>query len=256
MTREAAAELLEVSVSSIRRREDGLAALKISDLTAMMDLYGIQDRIVRAEMTTLAREGRLRGWWQPFNTSLRPTFSTFLGLESDARQVDIFSAILIPGLLQTEPYTRAVMAGAVPTLPDELVTDRVAVRRQRQERLSQRDPLRLHAVLDEACLRRVVGGAEVLREQLKHLLDMIQSRNVTVQILPFAVGAHAATLGAFSLLSYADAPRIAYVELAAGDLYAESVDADIYAQTFDALREAALPPAMTAGFIEEIAGKV
>ena len=254
LSRQQVAEKMETSESGVTRWETGRTRIRLNDLRALLDLYGLTDPTLRAELEQLAREGRQRGWWTPYTSSIRPSFATFLGLEAEASEEHEYSAIVLPGLLQTEEYATAIMRAAVPELSDAVVEERVKLRLERQKRLTSKDapPLKLHAIIDEACLYRKVGGDDVWLAQLQHLWTMCGRRSVTVQVLPFEVGAHASTLGGFLLLRYQDAPPIAMIELAAGDLYAEHDDAVRYVTRFDMLRESALPPALSRARIGEV----
>ncbi len=254
VTRDAIAELLEMSVSNINRIENGQSGLRQKDLRALMDFLNVDDAEVRLHLERLRAEGKQRGWYSKYRSALRDSYRIFIGLESEAAELDEFAAVIVPGLLQTRDYATAVMEAAIPQLPEEVIKQRLDVRMQRQQRLT--DGLRVHSILDEGCISRQVGGPDVWRAQLVHLIEMAGRRNVTVQILPHRVGAHASVLGGFSLLHFGDGGRIAYVELVSGDLFAEGDDAARYGQQFDALRTAALPPTDSVREIERLLGKV
>lgn len=250
LSREDAAAHLQVTPGAIGRWENGSNGVQHSTLRMLMELYDITDEVTRAEWETLAREGKRRGWWAPYSGMMRPSFGTYVGLEADAVGVDYFSAVVVPGLLQTADYARATFAQAVPALDPATVDARVRVRMQRQAILTRTDnPVVLHAVLDEACIRRKVGGIEIWAAQMKHLLAMAERHNVTIQVLPFEGGAHASVLGSFIVLSFADGPAIAYIEQAAGDLFAEGPQGAVYETMFNGLRAQALSPGMSADLI-------
>jgi hypothetical protein len=196
------------------------------DLRKLLDLYGTTpaqaERLERMAVT--ARERR---WWEVYAGGLPLEYTTYIELETDASSVTYYSAIMLPGLLQTENYARAVMQSIVQLPPGE-VERRVQVRRTRQGRLYQADsaPLNLVAVLDESVLRRQVGGTDVMQDQLKHLVDLAEFPNVAIQVLPFSTGAHAAASGPFTVLTvpdYQDA-EIVHVELMGGGLFIEDED--------------------------------
>lgn len=254
MTREQLAEELELSMSGVGRRESGRGGIRVRELRIHMDVIGITDPTVRAELEQLAREGRQRGWWTRYAGSLRPSFSTLLGLESAAVHIMAFDTVIVPGLLQTEDYARAVMQAAVPSLDNETITRRVAIRMERQQAL----PETIHCdyVLDEAVLYRQVGGPDVQRDQLAHLLHLAEQRRITVQVLPLSGGAHASVLGSFMVVEFAEERPVGFVELKAGDVFAEGDDADSYIAMFNNLRAVAIPPRLSLQLISDIlAGK-
>lgn len=250
ITKERAAEELGAHISAIYRYENGGVSLKPLELKALMDLFGITEPQERARLEALRAEGKRRGWWSGYRSALRPSYQTFVGLEDSAVARRDFASIVMPGSFQTEEYARAVMATAIPQLSPAVIDSRVEVRLQRQELITRSvDPLRIHVVLDEAAVQRRVGGDAVWARQLDRLLELEQLRNVTVQVLPFSVGAFAEALAAFIILDFQEGEPIAYAELTAGDLYAEGPDAERFIQHFDALKTAALPPPLSVRMI-------
>jgi hypothetical protein len=192
-----------------------------------------------------------QGWLQTFEGELPDRYSTFIGFESEARQLLTYEALLIPGLLQTEDYARAVIRGMLPQATDEEVEARVAARMQRQ-RVLDGDQLRLWAAVDEAALRRSVGDVAVLGAQVEHLLQAARRPNVALQILPFNAGPHPALLGGFVILKFGDigAPDMVYIESEAGDLFLDDEPiVDRYNTTFEHLRATALNFAASADFL-------
>ncbi len=253
ISRERAAEELGSHISAIYRYENGGVSLKPLELKALMNLFEIVDAQDRARLEALRAEGKRRGWWSGYRSALRPSFQTFVGLEDSATGRRDFVSIVMPGLFQTEEYARAVMATALPQLDPAVIDSRIKVRLQRQELITREvEPLRVHVVLDEAAVQRRVGGDGVWLRQLDHLLDLAELRNVTIQVLPFSVGAFAEALGAFTLLDFADGDPIAYAELTTGDLYAEGSDAQRFILQFDALKTAALPPPLSVTMIKGV----
>src|SRR5262249_59617943 len=172
-------------------------------------------------------------------------YTTYISFESEARSVRNYESLFVPGLLQTEGYTRAVVTASLPSTSESEVQQRVETRIQRQQSISKDDPLKLWAIVDEAVLHREVGGPQVMAEQLRHLLDMTRQPQITFQVLPFKVGAHPGMHGAFAVMDFPDAadPELVYIENMAGALYLEK-EADVrrYAEMFDQLRAAALNP--------------
>lgn len=199
---------------------------KVGDVRQLLDEYGVTDEREREELITLAREGRQRGWWHPYSKMLSETYTTYIGLEAGAASVLNFEPGTIPGLLQTEGYARALIAAGPAELSDELIEDRVRVRLKRQELLTQDDPIHLSAVIDEAAIRRLVGGSDVMRRQLAHLVEVAQRPRVTLQVIPFEAGAHAGSRGPFHILQFPDAEDLdaVYVDNVAGELFVEHPD--------------------------------
>jgi len=251
LSRDDVCERQGISKSGLGRWETGRGGIRVVDLRALLDLYGISDPAERAELETLAREGKQRGWWTPYTTSVRPTFATFLGLEAEAASLSEYTATIIPGLLQTDRYMRAVMASAVPQLDDATIERRIEVRKKRQAEMMSRE-YPAHFVIDDACLYRSIGGREVMAEQLAHIIDTARTRRITVQIIPFAVGAHASILGSFAVLTFNEMPPLACVEMLGGDLYADGADSLLYSSHFDKLREAALPEPLSVSHMHTI----
>ena len=208
----------------------------------MLELYGVPGP-QRDSLVQLARESRQKGWWHAYSDAIEPRFETYIGLESAASEIRIYEVTLIPGLLQTEDYARAVIAaGAVDGGPGA-VERNVAFRMARQPTLTTDDPPQLWAVLDEAALRRRVGGAGLMRLQLEHLLDLSRLPNVVIQVLPFGAGAHPAMGRPFVILAFPERadPDVVYLEDLTSALYVEDVhEVDRYNMFFNHLRATAL----------------
>jgi len=192
------------------------------DLTlikALLDLYGVTDEQVRDAILDLARQSREKGWWAKYNDVFRGSLP---GFETEATQIRTYEALFIPGLLQTADYAAAVFrAGQV--LDDVSVKRRVEVRVVRQEVLKRPKPPELYALIDEAALRKMVGGSAVMAEQIRHLIEAAAAPNVTIQILRDAAGAHAAMTGSFTILDFATEldPSVVYLETATDSLHLE-----------------------------------
>jgi hypothetical protein len=211
------------------------------DVRDMLEIYGVPDS-QRDTLVQLARESRQKGWWHAYGDSVLPHFATYLGLESAASEIRIYEVNLIPGLLQTEDYARAVIsAGMVDrTLPD--IERSVALRMERQQ-IARTNTPKLWAVLDEAALRREVGGSEVMRTQLEHLRELASTRNISIQVIPFRGGAHPAQGRPFIILAFDPDPDpdVVYLEDLTSALWVENVDeVDRYNIFFDHLCATAL----------------
>jgi hypothetical protein len=226
------------------------------DVRDLLDVYEVTDEVVREKLLTLARQGRERGWWHPYRDMLSPPYTTYIGLEAEAASVRTSQLIVIPGLLQTGDYARSLISTGPGEVSEEEVARRVQLRETRQELLTQEDdPLRLWAVMDEAALRRGVGGRDVMRAQMRHLLDLGSLARVTLQVIPFDAGAHPGTAGPFSLLEFPhpDDPEAAYVETVGGELFIENLEeVKAYRVAFERLTAFALTPPETLRFIADL----
>ncbi|NIJ12769.1 transcriptional regulator with XRE-family HTH domain [Saccharomonospora amisosensis] len=234
-------EKLECSASKISRIETGHVGVTPRDARDMLELYGVRGDEQEA-LVQLAREARKRGWWHAYNEVFT---GAFVGLEADASSLRAFQALLVPGLLQTERYARAVIHAMRPDAADAEIERRVAARMTRQRLLSDPSPPEYWAVVDEAVLRRVVGGAEVMAEQLGRLADVAQLPHVTIQVVPFGAGAHPGMEGPFLILGFPEQadPDVVYVDSTSSGVYLElEPDVRRYALMFDHLRAAALGP--------------
>lgn len=244
---------LECSSSKVSRIETGKAVPRVRDVRDMLELYDVTD--TQSDLLlTIVREAQQKGWWTDYEDVLPAAFETYVGLEADAASLRTFQHH-VHGLLQTEEYARAMLRGA--HLSDSEGVERlVALRMRRQEMLSKpTNPIELWAVIDEAALHRRMGGTGVMRGQLHHLVEMAEQPNVTLQVLPFAKGAHAGVIGAFTLIEFPDPTDndVVYVDSPAGNIYLEK-DKDLrrYTLVFDHLRAAALPPDESIPFIDAV----
>jgi transcriptional regulator with XRE-family HTH domain len=241
LTCEEVAERLECSASKISRVETGRVSVSPRDVRDMLEIYGVPEQ-QRDSLVQLARESRQKGWWHAYGDSVQPQFATYLGLESAAAEIKTYEVNLIPGLLQTEEYARAVVTASMVNSSRSDVERRVALRMERQ-RLQRANPPKLWAVLDEAALRRQVGGREVMRMQLEHLRETSALRNVSLQVIPFAGGAHPGMGRPFVILSFGEEadPDVVYLEDLASALWVENVEeVDRYQVYFNHLQATAL----------------
>jgi transcriptional regulator with XRE-family HTH domain len=241
---------LDCSPSTISRMEGGKVGIRRSTLERLLQIYEVDDQEHTETLIALAKEGKKRGWFARYG-DLPVTYSRFIGLESAAVEMRDYEALVVPGLLQTEEYTRALLQAASPGEAEDATEAHVSARRERQGLLQKAiDPLRFIAVLDESVIRRVIGGPDVMRSQLKHLAEMSRVRNVTIQVLPFDGGAYAGMAGSFAILKFNDAPSVVYAEALAGDIYQEAGDVQRYHVVFESLRAAALSPLESIKLIE------
>ncbi|MXM68148.1 helix-turn-helix domain-containing protein [Streptomyces sp. HUCO-GS316] len=254
MTAEEVAERLLVSQSKISRLENGRRSISQRDVRDLCGVYEVEDQRIVESLMQMAKDSRQQGWWHAFGDI---PYSVYIGLETDAESLRVYEPQVVPGLLQTRQYAEAIIQGA---LPETSVTDiekRVQVRLRRQDRIAaEREPLRLWVVLDEAALRRVVGSRQVMREQLEHVAEVSQQPHITVQVLPFEVGAHPGINGQYAILEFADAAdsSVVYIEGVTSDLYLEKAhDVQKYTVMYEHLRAQALNVDQSRRLIEDVA---
>ena len=244
ITLEEAGNVIRASHSKMSRLESGRVAFKDRDIVDLFIHYGVTDKAQIETLRVVATRANSRGWWHDYADILPAWFEEYISLEEAAARIRGYEVQFVPGLLQTEEYARAVTVLAYSN-PKE-ISRRVSLRMARQARLSGADPVSLGMVLDEAALMRPIGGSSVMRAQLKHLIEMSQRPNVTIQILPFKVGGHAAAGGPFSVLHFAesDLSDIVYLEQLATAQYHEKADiVGKYLAVMERLRVEAATPA-------------
>ena len=216
-----AAEAIRGSHSKISRMELGRVSFKERDVIDLLEYYGITDLAEREKLIQLTREANATPWYQKFQDVVPDWFHVFVGLEEAAQLIRVYEVQFVPGLLQTEEYARAIILQGAPGVDPDEVERRVALRMGRQKLLTRPGAPELWAVLDEAALRRSPDGPEVMRAQLQHLLELTDLPNVTLQIVPFRSGPHAAAGGPFTILRFPepDLPDVVYLEQLNSALY-------------------------------------
>jgi transcriptional regulator with XRE-family HTH domain len=222
-----AAKALECSPARVSLIENGKQATRPKDVREMARVYGVEDAARVAAVEDLAKQSSEKGWWAGFEDVLPTGFATYVDLETDARELLGYSAAILNGLLQIPDYARAINRATVPDGAPERLDRLVELRMARQERLVGDSPLSAWFVLDEATLRRPIGGRETMRAQLAHVLELADRPNITIQTLPFAKGAHASLSGSFALLRFPDPsqdPDVVYSDGPTGNIYLETVD--------------------------------
>lgn len=254
MTTERAAESIRGSHSKISRMEHGRVGFKERDIADLLTLYGVGPGDEREALLSLAREASTPGWWQTYSDILPHWVEPYFGLEAAASLIREYELQFVPGLLQTEDYARAVIRlGNLPS--QEEVDRRARARVSRQEILNRENPPRLWAVLDEGALRRIIGGPEVMRAQLRHLIEMCDHPAVTLQILPFSAGAHRAMGGPFTILRYTepDLRDVVYIEQLTSALYLDKpTEVDAYLEVIEEVCLHAEPSAKTPGILKSV----
>ncbi|HWU05941.1 MAG TPA: helix-turn-helix transcriptional regulator [Streptomyces sp.] len=254
MTAEEVAERLLVSQSKISRLENGRRSISQRDVRDLCGVYEVEDHRIVDSLMQMAKDSRQQGWWHAFGDI---PYSVYIGLETDAESLRVYEPQVVPGLLQTRSYAEALINGALPEAPPSDIEKRVNVRARRQDRVNAPEhPLRLWAVIDESALRRLVGGEQVMIEQLEHLIEQSQLPHVTVQVLPFDMGAHPGINGQYAILEFPDAAdsSVVYIEGVTSDLYLEKAnDVQRYSVMYEHLRAQALNVDQTRQFISDIA---
>jgi transcriptional regulator with XRE-family HTH domain len=244
-----AGEVIRASYSKISRMETGRVSFKDRDIADLLTRYGVLHEQEREALQALAHRANTPGWWHDYSDILPSWFETYVGLEDAATQIRAYEVQFVPGLLQTQDYARAVMLLGHPDAPASEIARRVRLRMARQDVLSKEHPPNLWVVLDEAVLRRSVGDPDVMRGQLRHLIKAAEQPHVTIQVIPFQAGGHAAAGGAFSILRFAepDLPDVVYLEQLTSALYLDKPEAvDSYLAVLERVcMEAATPAAST-----------
>jgi len=247
---------IRASRSKISRMENGRVGFKERDVADLLDLYGVTDDETRAVLMTLARQANAPGWWSKYGGDIMSDwFEEYLGLEAAASIIRAFELQFVHGLFQTEAYARAVTLLGNTAAPVEEVDRRVSLRLKRQDLLAGPRSPQVWAVLDEGALRRPVGGRQVMRGQLNRLIEVVDQRQVTIQVVPFDRGGHAAAGGSFTVLRFEDddVPDVVYIEQLTSALYLDKrEDVDHYLEVMNHLSTEALTPAQTKQFLAAI----
>ena len=246
---------IRASRSKISRMENGRVRFKERDVTDLLKLYGITDEKTQAGMVALVHQANSPGWWSKYTDIMADWFEAYLGLEAASSVIRTFELQFVHGLFQTEAYARAVtLLGHTAAAADE-IDRRVSMRLKRQDLLTGTGPPQVWSVIDEGALRRPVGGRTVMRAQLSRLLEVSDLRQVTVQVVPFARGGHAAAGGSFTILRFGepDVPDVVYIEQLTSALYLDKrEDVDHYMEVMNHLSTEALTPASSARFVAEM----
>ncbi|WP_049573747.1 helix-turn-helix domain-containing protein [Nonomuraea sp. SBT364] len=255
ISREDAGYSIRASHAKISRLELGQVSFKERDVADLLTLYGVIDPDERAPLLALAKQANAPGWWHKYGDLLPSWFEVYIGLEGAASAIRTYENQFVPGLLQAPSYARAVIElGNERATPGEL-DRRVQLRVARQRRLTGDNRLNLWAVIDEAVVRRALGGPEAMREQIEHLLAMTAERNVTVQVMPFDRGGHAAAGGSFSILRFPERelPDVVYMEQLTSALYLDkAAESEHYVKVMDRLSVQAQEPKESRRFLESL----
>ncbi|MEU8825875.1 helix-turn-helix transcriptional regulator [Streptomyces sp. NPDC048636] len=253
MTLEEAGRLVGVSKATVSRYETQEGPVRWPIVDALCCEYGASEA-ERSAVVALAKDAKQQGWWNSFADSLPESMNLLFTLEDEAVREDHFACLYVPGLLQTRGYTEAMQHASEMRLSAEEIERLVDLRMKRQEILNRPKPPHLWAILDESVIRRGIGSREVMREQLEHLLRANESPDITLQVLPFAKGAHSAAMGSFVILGGAEPSLdVVYVDIHVGSLFMEKdEELERYRLAFDYLRAQALDMASSSALIERV----
>jgi transcriptional regulator with XRE-family HTH domain len=257
LSREEVSNRTRVNEATLYRMETARTRPQVRTLVALLDLYGVADAD-QEELIALLRQSGDQTWLQQFPTELPEPYPTYIGFEGEAQTLLNYESLFVPGLLQTEDYARAALQRGAPQASAEETQRLVEARMSRQAVLTKDPPLRLWTIIDEAVLYRPVGGEDVMHEQLDRLADAASQRHrhITLQVIPFATGAHAGMNGSFAVLEFGDpaVSDVVYIESQAGDLFLER-DTDLrrFKGIFEHLRAQALPPEASVALVRQVA---
>lgn len=255
ISREVAGEAIRASHAKISRLELGRVGFKARDVADLLTLYGVTDKPERDAFLALVQRANEPGWWRQYGDVLSSWFETYLGLEQASSIIRTYEVQFVPGLLQTEDYARAVIRLCQLHNSTEEIERRIELRMARQDFLTQPEAPDYWAVMDEAVLRRPLGGRAAQQTQIRHLIEMAELPNITLQIMPFSVGGHPAAGGPFTILRFAepDLPDIVYLEQLTSAVYLDKRrETDNYLLVMDRLCVTAESPANTTNLLKQI----
>lgn len=258
LTGEEVAVRLNWSASKVSRIETARISIAAADLRSLLDLYGVTGS-ERARLIELGRTAKERGWWDAYTQTLREGYSTLIALEGDAESERQYAFGIIPGLLQTKSYAQAIISTGLMVVPEKEIERLVMIRMRRQAVLSNDSPLRYAAVLDEATLRRRIGGVDVMREQLFSLIKLANRPNITLHVLPFSKESHPAPQGAFTIFQFPDASAssVVFLENMTSDLIIEDErEVHQYGLAFDRLFDLTLSQRESISLISQLANEI
>ncbi|MDG6107928.1 helix-turn-helix domain-containing protein [Dactylosporangium aurantiacum] len=252
-TQESVSRHFEWHSAKVTRIENARVPVTARDVNDLLTLYGVRDPDYREALLALARQGKQRTWWTDYRDVMRP--GNFVGMEADASITRVWEPIVLPGLLQSEAYMRALIGTGRRHDPKESIERRVALRKMRQARLTAKVPLQLVALIDESVIHRVVGGPSVMQEQRRKLIEVAALPNVSMRIVPYGAGEHPFMGGSVALLEFPDVAHldVIYLEGLAGDYYEEQpAEVKRYRDEFERLRSRALSETSTIALIERL----
>jgi len=257
LTQEQVAAAMDWSLSKVIRIEAGSVGISTNDLKALLSYYQLDDPDKTEDLVVLAKAGRERSWWSGYRDIVSPGLLQLIGYEAASFIIRNFETMMVPGLLQTEEYARSVIPQFEEGTSAERASTSVEIRMRRQEQLDREDPPLLFFIVDEAALRRLVGGRDVMRRQLRHLTEMAAKPNVTIEVVPFSVGAHPGLKGSFVIVEFPDPgdDDVLYLE-ERGDVIRGGISEDeevlAYREEFERLRELSLGPEGSVAYLSKL----
>ena len=255
VTRDNAGYHIRASGSKISRMELGRVSFKERDVIDLLEFYNVDDTAERDKLLQLTREANAVPWYQKFQDVVPDWFHVFVGLEEAAQLIRVYEVQFVPGLLQTEEYARAIITQGAPGMEPDEVERRVALRMGRQKLLTRENPPRYWVVMDEAALRRPMGGRDVHVAQIERLIDLVGEPNITLQVMPFRYGGHAADGGAFTIMRFpeTDLPDVVYMEYLTGAHFIDKPEeVERYAVVMERLSVAGTSPDRTREILTEM----
>lgn len=259
ISRAEAGYTIRASESKMSRLELGKVSFKHRDVADLLVFYGVTDPIEREAVLTLVREANRKGWWRDFEDVLPDWFQDYIGLEQASQRIRSYETHFVPGLLQTDDYSRAVISSGLPLPADDEVERAVALRATRKQLLRRDNAPQVWAVVEESALLRPVGSDQVRRDQLEYLLELGERPHITIQVLPVTRHVHAAAGGAFTMLRFdeTELPDIVYIEYLLSALYLDRRDhVTRYAEVMDRLCVESLTPIETSAHIKDMLARV
>ena len=248
------ADYIHRNPSTVSRLESGIFPARVPEVLTYLDICGVDDPKRRADLKQMAQVVWQKGWWDGFSVDVAGTLIDWVWLESRAAEIYSFQVAVVPGLLQTRDYAETVIRTAEPEASEEQIDRFIELRMARQQRLTDDDPVEVRAVIDEAALRRPVGGADVMAAQLSRLISLGNRSNVTILVLPTSVGAHASPDGGFDVFRMRHPyPVAGCVGTAGGNLIVEDQAAEKLMRTYDRLCGMALPAQASLAFLSDLA---
>ena len=259
LTRQEAGYTIRASDAKMSRIELGKVGYKQRDVADLLTLYGVSDETDREAYLSLAHQANAHGWWHKYGEVLPNWFETYVGLEQAASVIRTYQVQFVPGLFQTDDYARAVILLGHPGVSEAEINMRSELRMKRQAVLELTNAPKVWAVIDEAALRRPVGGVDAMRGQIKRLIELSELPNLTLQVVSFDAGGHAAAGGPFSILRFSDPDiaDVAYLEQLTSSVYLDKAqDVGNYLMVMDRLCAEATPPSRTVNQLEKILGEL
>jgi transcriptional regulator with XRE-family HTH domain len=246
------AKALGMSPSKISRIETGSRGLRVEDVAALLGHYKVPEQ-KRSQILDQVRKAEERGWWESQGLGLPELWQALINFESRATRIQNFEALVVPGLLQTDEYTEAIIASINKTLSKVELTNLVASRRARQAVLGRRE-LQFLAIIDESALRRPIAESGAMRRQLRHLVDSGERVNVTIRVVPLQAGPHSGLRGSFATMDFEDEPSLAYFENQSTSMFLdEKEDLAAYRVALGNILNEALEPVESAQLIASLA---